>query len=138
MKVMRFVVLSTVLGAMMVVAASSQAPSTASAREAYQDLRCTSAGYGWRECENRFRIPVKRCRGVGVRNLDSGNNRWIKVQLRKGPSDVRFESKKLRPSEFDNGRVAGSTRERRFVPRLFVDADGLTETSMTVRIRIRC
>jgi hypothetical protein len=55
------------------------------------------------------------------------------VQVRKyGESSARWESNAIRPGQADNGRVAGTDR---FTPRIYVDADGLTETAMTLRLR---
>lgn len=80
-------------------------------------------------------FSIQNCRVVGVRNLDSGNNRWIKIQLRKrGERSARWESNKIRPGQADNGFVAGRDR---FTPRIYVDADRLSRTAMTLRVRFR-
>lgn len=107
------------------------APATALA-DTVREFRCTSADYGWKYCKT-MDFQIDNCRTVGVRNLDSGANRWIKVQVRKyGEDSPRWESNALSPNEADNGRVAGTDR---FTPRIYVDADGLTETAMTMRLR---
>lgn len=122
-----------VVGALTVGAgAASPAPALA---DTVREFRCISNSYGWRYCRT-MDFSIQNCRVVGIRNLDSGNNRWIKVQIRKwGESSPRWQSKAIRPGQATNGFVAGRDR---FTPRIFVDSDGLTRTAMTVRIRFRC
>jgi hypothetical protein len=96
-----------------------------------EEFRCTSDGWGWSYCHT-MDFAIDNCRTVGARNLDSGDNRWIKVQVRKGEDDTRWESGQLHPGDADNGHVAGTDR---FPPRIYIDADGLTQTGMTIRVQ---
>jgi hypothetical protein len=109
-----------------VVATSVDAATTT------RDFRCISARFGWKYCKT-MDFAISRCRIVAVKNLDSGNNRWIKVQVRRlGERSPRWQSRPLIPGKGDIGRVAGTDR---FIPTIWVDAGGLTRTATTMRIR---
>ncbi|MGI9097313.1 MAG: hypothetical protein ACR2H2_02260 [Solirubrobacteraceae bacterium] len=80
-----------------------------------------------------MKFPIKKCRTVRVKIIDSGDNRWIKVQVRKpGEDSARWESDKLRPGQTDKGQAAGRDR---FKPAIWVDAEGFSGTDVTMRLR---
>jgi hypothetical protein len=99
--------------------------------ESQEEFHCTSDGWGWSYCHT-MGFAIDNCRTVGARNLDSGDNRWIKVQVRKGDGDTRWESGQLHPGDAENGHVAGADR---FTPRIYINADGLTRTGTTIRVQ---
>jgi hypothetical protein len=107
------------------------APPAGALAESQEEFRCTSDGWGWSYCHT-MGFAIDNCRTVGARNLDSGDNRWIKVQVRKGDSDVRWESGELNPGNAENGHVTGTDR---FTPRIYINADGLTQTGTTLRVQ---
>ena len=107
------------------------APS-ASAAPTSKVIRCTSGRTGFDFCK-QLRFPIQRCRRVAVRILDSGDDRWIKVQVRKpGEDSSRWTSGALRPGQSQRGVVAGRDR---FKPAIWVDAEGFTGTDVTMRLR---
>jgi hypothetical protein len=106
--------------------------ATADAIPASQTIRCTSGRSGFDFCKN-VKFAVKKCRKVKVSILDSGDNRWVAVQVRKpGEDSARWESLKLRPGQSDTGSVAGRDR---FRPAIWVDSQSRTHTDVTMRIR---
>jgi len=109
-------------------------PDAANAAPAGTTFRCLSGRASWKYCRT---LPffISKCRNIGVRVLDSGDDRWIKVQLRKGENEenARFTTPKLTPGQAHNGRLAGVDR---FKPRVHVDAQNpFSRTSMTIRLR---
>jgi hypothetical protein len=107
-------------------------PAGVDAAPASETIGCTSGRSGFDFCK-RSKYYVKKCRKVSVTILDSGDNRWVKVQVRKsGEDSARWESAKLRPTESDSGRIAGRDR---FRPSIWVDADTYTRTDVTMRLR---
>lgn len=121
-----------VVGALALAGGASLGATSANAVPASQTIRCTSGKVGFDFCKN-VKFRVKTCRRVGVKILDSGDDRWIKIQVRKpGEGSSRWESEKLRPDQSDSGQVAGRDR---FKPAIWVDAEGISATAVTLRIR---
>jgi hypothetical protein len=101
-------------------------------RSASSTIRCASGRLGFDFCK-QLTFPIKRCRIVNVKILDSGDDRWIKVQVRKpGEDSSRWESGALWPGQSQRGVVSGRDR---FKPAVWVDAQGLTATDVTMRLR---
>lgn len=119
------------MGAVGLVSAACLAPS-ASAVPASSTIRCESGRFGFDFCKT-LKFPIKKCRKVNVKILDSGDNRWIKVQVRKpGEGSSRWTSGALRPGESQRGTVSGRDR---FKPSIYVDAEGISATAVTMRLR---
>lgn len=119
------------------LAGGASLPAGADAVPASETIRCTSGRTGFDFCK-RSKFFVKKCRHVSVRLIDSGDNRWVKVQVRKpGEGSSRWESRKLKPTESDSGDVAvgPNGKKDRFRPSLWVDTQGFTATAVTLRLR---
>lgn len=112
-------------------------PPSAEAVPASQTINCVSGRSGFDFCK-KLKFDIKKCRKVVVKNIDSGDNRWVKVQVRKaGESGGRYTTGEITPGQSDSGTVKrdGDGRLDRFRPRIWVDADSRTATEVTMRIR---
>lgn len=112
------------------------APPSADAVPAQQTISCTSGRSGFDFCK-KLKFDIHKCRKIVVKNVASGGNKWVKIQIRKnGESGGRFTTGELKPGQSQSGTIGkdGDGRADRFRPRVYVDADSRFHVSVTMRL----